>query len=155
MTITEPIYEQPYHARLVIGCLLDDVDVAADVGAEVGTDISADRLPAIRVTQFPGRSISGASIDWLAETLLQLDCYWDGGSDRYNAHMLATKARKALRSIRGAVTYTIGSEDVSAVVTGVECFGIADTHDNAFEHPKPISRFDVMLTAHPLPSSGS
>lgn len=155
MTVVEEVYEQPYHARLIIGCLLDDDDVTADVGEEVGTDISADRLPAIRVTQFPGRTIEGSTVDWLAETLLQVDCYWSGGSDRFNAHQLALKARKALRAMRGTVTYTIGSEPVSAVVTGIECFMPADDHDSAWQPPKPMSRFDVLLTAHPRPLSGS
>ena len=155
MTVTEPVYEQPYHARLIIGHLLADDDVTADVGDEVGTDISASRLPAIRVTQFPGRPVSGSTLLWLTEHLLQLDCYWDGGSDRYNAHMLAIKAQRALMSLKGSVSYTIGGEPATGVVTGIEVMGIADTYDTAFEHPKPISRFDVMLTAHPLPGSGS
>lgn len=149
------LLELPHAGLLVIGHLLADDDVTDLVGEEVVTDMNADRLPAIRVTQFPGRMVSGSSIYWLTESLLQVDCYWSGGSDRKHARDLASVAHRSLAQMRGAVTYTVGTDTVTGVVSGVELFGIADASDDRFQPAKPFSRFDLLVTAHPLPPSGS
>lgn len=147
----------PYVSRLVVAFLLDQPEVASVVGQSVYTDVPAEpHFPMIRVTQFPGRVISSGSIYWLEQTLVQIDTWGPGGNDRLEAHTLAETCRAALsQRLPGAQSFTLGSTVIEAVVTGIECGGIADTSDTAYEPARPHSRFDVVIAAHPFAASGS
>lgn len=148
----------PFASRLVIGCLLDTDAVTDLVGSNIGTD--NPRTPEagkgiVRVSQFAGRIVSGGSIYWLETTPLQLDCWGPGGSDRLVSYEIAEECRRALVALRGDVSYVIGSDVVTGVVTGVDVGGIQPDNDEAFEPAKPYAHFDAVLTAHPSPDSGS
>ncbi len=153
----------PYAARLAVGFLLETLDAGLaeagteyEVGANIGTDAPNDTYPFVRVAQVAGTVVEGSSIHWLGEWLLQIDVWGPGGNDRITAHTIAEVA-SALFSQRlsGAVEYTIGGSTVSAVVSRALVGGVIDDEDTALKPPRPTSRFDVLITAHPLPAQGS
>ena len=148
----------PFAARLVIGHLLATEAVTDLAGGNIGTDNPRTPEPdrgIVRVTQFPGRIISGGTIYWLESTPLQVDCWGPGGSDRLASYDLAEECRRALWSLAGEVEFTIGNSTVAGVVTGVDVGGIRPDNDEAFEPAKPYAHFDAVLTAHPQPNTGS
>lgn len=148
----------PYAARLAIAFLLDQAEVTALTSTNIGTDLPKTPVAnfgTVRVTQFPGRVIEGESIYWLESSILQLDCFGPGGNDRVNAHTIAETCRAVLaQRFTGTQEYTIGGSTVSGVVT-CSVGGIADDSDTALNPARPMSRFDAVVTAHPLAAAGS
>lgn len=153
----------PYGARLAIGYLLAELDdlLTAEghtdliVGNNIVTDAPHDTFPLVRATQLGGSVVQGESIYWLSDTLLQFDVWGPGGNDRFAAHTIAETAARLLASLSGAVEYEIGSSSVSGVVSGCVVGVVTDTVDTALKPPRPYSRFDCRMSAHPLPVTGS
>ena len=75
--------------------------------------------------------------------------------DRFAAHTIAEAAARVLVSLSGSVEYTIGTSTVTAVVSRCVVGVVTDTTDAALAPPRPYSRFDAVLTAHPQPNTGS
>lgn len=142
----------PYVARLVVAFLLDQAEVTDVVAGSIYTDAPATpTFPMVRVVQFPGRVVSSSTIYWLEETLIQIDTWGPGGNDRLAAHSLAETCRAAMmQRLVGSQSFTLGSTPITAVVTGLDCGGIADTSDTAYEPARPHSRFTAVIAAHPL-----
>lgn len=153
----------PYGSRVAVGALLAGLDDLLEseghtdfvVGNNIGTDATHDTYPFVRVSQVGGSIAEPESIYWLADTVLQIDVWGPGGNDRFAAHTIAEAAARVLVSLSGSVEYTIGTSTVTAVVSRCVVGVVTDTTDTALAPPRPYSRFDAVLTAHPQPNTGS
>ena len=155
--MTDDLVTLPYVARLTVAFLIAQPEVFDLVGNAVYTDVPSEpTFPLVRVVQLPGRIISSGSIYWLEETIIQVDTWGPGGNDRLAAHTLAETCRAVMaQRFTGPQDFMLGSTTVSAVVTGLDCGGIADSSDTAYQPARPHSRFDAVIAAHPLEPAGS
>ena len=144
----------PHISRLIVWFLMDQTEVADELG--VGTNVYTDTpasptFPRIRVSQVGGSMVED-SIYWLERTVVQVDVWGPGKNDRASAHAIAEMARAVIHErLRGTVSHG----DIEAVVSSVQVGSVSDTLDTTFKPPKPQSRFDLVVTAHPVPTTGS
>lgn len=162
--MTTDLIVLPYAARLVVGFLLDNLDDALTetghsdlaVGRNIGTDREHDTFPFVEAVQLGGAVISGGTVHWLSDSLVQINVYGPGGNDRYRAHTIAQVAASLLaQRFRGAVECTIGGDTFGAVVNGCTVGVPIDDTDEELKPARPFSHFDAVIAAHPLPVSGS
>lgn len=139
----------PNTAALVSEFLRDQTEIAQFVEQRVYTKVPASKVfPLVRITRIGARTRSTRP-RWVETVWLQIDCF--GGPARV-AHDLAETCRAVLVSRLPGVQEIDGT---AGVVTDVAVGGITETDDTTEPKARPVARFDVWVTVHPQPLSGS
>jgi len=135
--------KQPYVARLIVFYLLEQSEVTEVVGQAIYTDLPHDEtFPAVRITQL-GDGTDG--LGFLGQTVIQVDTWGPGISDRLAAHDLCETVGQALRRMHDRVE----AGGAAAVVTDVRVGTARDDIDKTYTPARPTSRLTATFWATP------